>query len=188
MPSDDAVGRDAFLSNWSKLGKVYACPPPKDVAAVLKKFVRDKAEGGLLVPQWFSLYGWNLLCEDGVHLNRLVSSVRIAWPFLTKGPQVRSEVFSGFTKFPFLSMKIKGHVAKILINLHPDVYKDYTVYENGVLTLYVEILKALYGLIEAPLLWYQCLKLDQIKDEFVVNPYNPCVTNKMVDGKQLTVT
>ena len=54
--------------------------------------------------------------------------------------------------------------------------------------LYVEILKALYGLIEAPLLWYQCLKSDLIKDGFVVNPYDPCIANKTVDRKQLTVT
>ena len=101
MPSDLAIGRDAFLANWGKFDKVFACPPPKDVAAVIRKFVRDKATGALVVPRWFSLYGWNLICEDGVHLNRLFKSVRFAWPFLTKGAHVRSDVFSGFTpSFP----------------------------------------------------------------------------------------
>ena len=41
MPSDKAIGRDAFLANWGSLGKVFACPQPKDVAAVLRKFVRE---------------------------------------------------------------------------------------------------------------------------------------------------
>ena len=89
---------------------------------------------------------------------------------------------------PTVIMKIKGKVAEILIQLHPEVYKEYAVYENGVLTLYVEILKALYGLIEAPLLWYRRLRSDLLKDGFTINPYDPCVANKMVNGKQLTVT
>ena len=110
MPSDGALGRDAFLANWSSLGKVFACPAPKEVAAVMRKFVRDQACGGLIVPKWVSLYGWHLLCEDGVHLNRVVSSVRMAWPYVSKGPQVTSNVFSGFTSFPFLSLKINGKV------------------------------------------------------------------------------
>ena len=111
MPSDKAVGRDAFLASWGDLGNVFACPAPKDVSAVLKKFVRDGAKGGLLIPRWFSLYGWELLCHDGAHMNGLVSSMKIVWPKLEKGPYVVSDVFSGFTSFPFLSLKINGQAS-----------------------------------------------------------------------------
>ena len=112
MPSDHAMGRDAFPANWGQLGLIFAHPVPKDVLATVKKFVRDGAKGGLIIPRWFSLYGWELIVEDGVHLNRLVSSVRFAFPKLTKGEHVKSEVFSGFTSFPFLSMEINGSVSR----------------------------------------------------------------------------
>lgn len=110
MPSNQAVGRDAFLANWAEFSSVFACPAPKDISGVIQKFVRDGAKGGLLIPRWFSLYGWHLLCEDGSHLNRIVKSVKFAWPCLSKGPQVKSHVFSGFTPFPFLSLEVDGSV------------------------------------------------------------------------------
>ena len=80
-------------------------------------------------------------------------------------------------------MRIRGKVADILLKLHPETYKDYVIYENGITTIYVEILKALYGLIEAPLLWYRRLKSDLVKDGFLANPYDPCVANKTIKGK-----
>ena len=40
-------------------------------------------------------------------------------------------------------MRIKGKVAEILLQLHPEVYQDYVIYERGIATIYVEILKAL---------------------------------------------
>ena len=89
---------------------------------------------------------------------------------------------------PKVIMRICGKVVEILLKLHPEVYKDYVTYKNGVTTIYIEIIKALYGIIEAPLLWYQHLKLDLVKDRFIVNPYNLCVANKTINGKQLTVT
>ena len=110
MPSDIAVARHPFLANWSSLRKVLACLPPKDIAAVMRKFVRDQACSGIINPRLVSVYGWHILCEDGVHLNQVVSSVRIAWPHVSKGPQVTSNVFSGFTSFPFLSLKINGKI------------------------------------------------------------------------------
>ena len=112
MPSDKAMGRDAFLANWAELGCVFACPAPRDVSAVLRKFAKDGAKGALIVPRWFSLYGWHLLCEDGRHLNRLVSSAKLIWPHVKKGPHVKSDVFSGISSFPFLSLGIDATVAR----------------------------------------------------------------------------
>ena len=40
-------------------------------------------------------------------------------------------------------------------------------------------------------IWFyqnQKLKEDLEKDGFIVNPYGPCVTNTMIDGKQMTMT
>ena len=48
--------------------------------------------------------------------------------------------------------------------------------------------KALYGLIHTTLLFYRKLRKEMEAMVFVVNPYDPCVANRMVSGKQQTVT
>ena len=53
--------------------------------------------------------------------------------------------------------------------------------------LYVRLSKALYGILRAALMFYKRLRSDLEDRGFVVNPYDPCVTNKMVDGAQMTV-
>ncbi len=52
----------------------------------------------------------------------------------------------------------------------------------------MKLLKALCGCIESPLLFYKKLKKDLEEKGFVVNPHDPCVANKMIHGKQMTVT
>ena len=70
----------------------------------------------------------------------------------------------------------------------PDIYKKYvTVKRKGELVLYVEALNALYGIMKAELLFYIKFVEDLKSIGFQLNPYNPCVANKIVDGAQLTV-
>ena len=45
-----------------------------------------------------------------------------------------------------------------------------------------------FGSEEPKKLFYKKLLRDLEKEGFEVNPYDPCVANKIVDGKQLTVT
>ena len=53
--------------------------------------------------------------------------------------------------------------------------------------MYVQLWKALYGTLLAALLFWEDL-VGHLKSEgFAPNPYNHCVMNKMVDGKQCTV-
>jgi hypothetical protein len=54
--------------------------------------------------------------------------------------------------------------------------------------LYVRMLKALYGMLIASLLYYKKFRADIEGIRFVVNPYDPCVANQMIKGKQHTVT
>lgn len=110
IASNKAMGRDAFLHDWGKLGKVFACPPPKLLSSVLRQFAACEAIGGLIVPRWYTLYAWPLICEDGRHLNRIFVNGKSVQPFLRKGEHVKSKVFSGFTPFPFLSLKVDGRV------------------------------------------------------------------------------
>ena len=83
-------------------------------------------------------------------------------------------------------MKIRGVLVDILCELDP-VYRDYVAYDNGRKVLYVHITKAIYGLLVSAMLFYKKLLADLIKYGFTVNPYDPCVANKMVNGKQQTV-
>ena len=53
--------------------------------------------------------------------------------------------------------------------------------------LYLRLSKALYGMLRAALLFYKRLRSDLEDRCFVVNPYDPCVANKMVDGAQITM-
>ena len=53
--------------------------------------------------------------------------------------------------------------------------------------LYIRLSKALYGMLRAALLFYKRLRSDLDNMGFGVNPYNPYVANKMVNGHQMTI-
>ena len=52
-------------------------------------------------------------------------------------------------------MKITGVLVDMMVQLDPDLYGPFVVYENGRKVLYVLVLKALYGMLISSLLWYQ---------------------------------
>lgn len=85
-------------------------------------------------------------------------------------------------------MKIRGPLVDILVKINPEMYRDYVVMEGNSKVLYVQMLKALYGMILASMLYYQKFRSDIEKIGFVVNPYDMCVANRMVNGKQHTIT
>ena len=53
--------------------------------------------------------------------------------------------------------------------------------------LYVKLTKALYGLLRSALLFYKKLRGDLEGLGFKINPYDPCVANKVINGEQLTI-
>ena len=59
--------------------------------------------------------------------------------------------------------------------------------ENGATVLYVELKKALYGQLKAALLFYQKFVRDLKEIGFELNPYDPCVANRMIEGSQQTI-
>ena len=85
-------------------------------------------------------------------------------------------------------MKLQGIIVDMLVQMDPDLYGPFVVYENGKKTIYTLVLKAIYGMLESALLFYKKLKKDLMDFGFIFNPYDPCVANKMVKGSQLTVT
>jgi hypothetical protein len=53
--------------------------------------------------------------------------------------------------------------------------------------LYLELLKALYGCVQSALLWYELFSSTLQGMGFELNPYDACVANKVIDGKQCTI-
>ena len=51
----------------------------------------------------------------------------------------------------------------------------------------MKVIKTLYGLLKSALEFYNKLRMDLEENRFVVNPYDTCVANKMVNGKQMTI-
>ena len=85
-------------------------------------------------------------------------------------------------------MKCQGILVDFLVEMAPEVYGPYVVFENGVKTLYLQVLRGLYGMLIAALLWYRKFRTDLTKINFKFNPYDPCVANRDTDdGKQQTI-
>ena len=85
-------------------------------------------------------------------------------------------------------MTIRGPLVEMLLELSPETYADYVVYEGRSKILYVVMEKALYGMLQSSMLYYKKFRKDLESIGFKVNPYDPCVANRIVNGKQHTVT
>jgi Reverse transcriptase (RNA-dependent DNA polymerase)/Zinc knuckle len=83
-------------------------------------------------------------------------------------------------------MRLDGVMVDLLIEIDPS-YNEFVTLEKGKRVLYVRLVKALYGTLKAAMLFWK--KLTGVLESwgFVVNPYDRCVANKMVNGKQCTV-
>jgi hypothetical protein len=84
-------------------------------------------------------------------------------------------------------MKLEGVMAEVILKIDPNKYTKYVEKENGKDVIYVILTKALYGTLQAALLFWQNLSNKLIKWGFVINPYDFCVANKTIDSKQCTV-
>ena len=86
-----------------------------------------------------------------------------------------------------VTMKITGLLVDMLGQLSPEVYGPYVVFENGQKVTYVQVLWAIYGMLQVALLWYKKFRKDLEAQGFKFNPYDPCVANWKVKGSQHTI-
>ena len=85
-------------------------------------------------------------------------------------------------------MLLRGQLADLMVEVDPKLYGLYLrKTAKGESMLYVRMLKAMYGLLRSALLFYLKLVKDLTNCGFTINPYDPCVANKMVDGSQMTI-
>jgi len=85
-------------------------------------------------------------------------------------------------------MLLEGTIAELIVKLDPSLYRKY-IWENrkGKPMLYVKLKKALYGTLQAALLFWRLLSDTLIEWGFKLNEYDKCVANKTINGKQCTI-
>jgi len=86
----------------------------------------------------------------------------------------------------FVLLKLVGEAVDIICQVNPK-YEKFVVIENGKKVLYLQLLKALYGCVQSALLWYNLFTNTLVRMGFKLNPYDLCVTNSQIKGKQCTV-
>ena len=83
-------------------------------------------------------------------------------------------------------LKLVGIFVDIMCKANSE-YEKYVVTENGKKVLYLRVLRALYGCLESALLWYDLYSSTLKSHGFELNPYDRCVANKIINGKQFTI-
>ena len=76
-----------------------------------------------------------------------------------------------------------------MVKVKPQLYRKYVRKDKRLKpVLYMELYKSMYGFMRSDLLFYRKPKKELLEYGFIMNPYDPCVTNKMTqDGSQLSV-
>ena len=80
-------------------------------------------------------------------------------------------------------MIITCALVDMILKIYPEKFKGYLVYEKGRKAIYAVVLRAIYGMLVASLLWYHNSKKDLKSVEFVFNNDGPCVANRVVNEK-----
>ena len=83
-------------------------------------------------------------------------------------------------------LKLRGIFVNIMCDINPE-YCQHVRFQNGTKVLYLLVLREICGCIESALQWYVLYKTTLEKEGFVLNPYDLCIANKMVKGKQCTI-
>ena len=121
----------------------------------------------------------SMVCQSGRHAVPKIPNTFVQ----TSIPQERKEPGKRIV------MKIRGPMVDLLLEIDMKKYAPFVVHDNkGNRILYVTMNMALYGMIQSSLLDYNKFVKDITKLGFKVNPYDPCVANMDVNGKQHTVT
>ena len=86
-----------------------------------------------------------------------------------------------------IHVKLEGELAELLIKVD-STYEAVLTHEGNKPVIYAELDKALYGTLQAALLfWKKIQKFFIEKHGFKANRYDSCVVNKDIDGQQCTI-
>lgn len=85
-----------------------------------------------------------------------------------------------------LVLKLTGIFAEIMCQVNPE-FRPTMIMEKGEKTLYTHALHSIYGCLEAAILWYNLYSETLQQLGFELNPYDVCIANKIINGKQCTI-
>ena len=86
-----------------------------------------------------------------------------------------------------VNMKLDRTMADLFSKIDPQLYEQYVIIENGKKVLYAIIKKSLYGTVQNALLIYHKMTRKIKEWGFELSPYDTCIENNTVDGKQFTI-
>ena len=81
-------------------------------------------------------------------------------------------------------VKLEGPMAELLAKVDPDLYMKYITIEKGKAVIYVKLKKALYGTLQAALLFWKDLSGKLESWGYDTDPYNPSAINKIINEEQ----
>ena len=85
-------------------------------------------------------------------------------------------------------MVLEGKIAKHIVKLEQTIYRKYIRHNQKVKPmLYVQLKQALYSTLPAVLLFWKLLLDMLIGWGFAINPYNQCIVNNTINGRQCTM-
>ena len=84
-------------------------------------------------------------------------------------------------------VRLSGPLETLLTKVDNKKYEKFVVEERGKPVISVRLKKSLYGTLNAPMLFQKYLTAELKGWGFAINPYNECVANKTVNGKQCTI-
>ena len=105
--------------------------------------------------------------------NRKLATVDITGAYLECVLPPEDEVF----------MVLDATIVAILNKLDPKANQ----YKTDTGEVVVKLKRALYGCVQSALLWFKKLKTTLGEAGFIANPYDQCVFNKILSGKQVTI-
>jgi hypothetical protein len=80
-------------------------------------------------------------------------------------------------------IKIKDSLVDILLEIDKDKHKDFVIYSRKDKLLYVKILKAIYSILAASILYCKKFRKDIKVIGHKANPYDMCLANIIIRSK-----
>jgi hypothetical protein len=85
-------------------------------------------------------------------------------------------------------IKIRGIPVDILVEIAPEAYRSYISQDKkGNKNFLVQFQNALHGTMAASLLYYHKFVKSLTDTDLIINSYDPCVANKIIEGEQMTI-
>ena len=86
-----------------------------------------------------------------------------------------------------IHIRLDRPLVDLLIKVDPS-YQSFVCHERGQRVIYTCLNKALYGTLQAAMLfWKELTRFVTADLGFTINPYDSCVANKIIDGKQCRI-